>query len=48
MLLLTESGLLAGGVRDQRRTALAEMSMMTPEGRDALGARVGEVAADPG
>jgi DNA-binding MarR family transcriptional regulator len=49
-LLLTESGRrLAGWVRDQRRSALAEMlQAMTPEGRDALVRGLGEVAADAG
>jgi DNA-binding MarR family transcriptional regulator len=50
VLLLTESGRrLAGWVREQRRTALAEMlQAMTPEGRDALVRGLGEVAADAG
>ena len=49
-LLLTESGRrLAGWVRDQRRSALAEMlQAMTPEGRDALVRGLGEVASDAG
>ena len=50
MLLLTEPGRrLAGWVREQRRSALAEMlQAMTPEGRDALVRGLGEVAAEAG
>jgi hypothetical protein len=36
-------------VRDQRRTALAEMlQAMTPDGRDALVRGLGEVATEAG
>jgi DNA-binding MarR family transcriptional regulator len=46
VLSLTESGRrLAGWVREQRRSALAELlEAMTPEGRDALVRGLGELA----